>query len=162
MQVYLPANILSMQLQLPIFPTECKMISSTAGVYESDGIIQYIVNGLPVYAHGKEDLQAFRFFTSNLIHQGLCKQSEVVRCFRISEDSVGRHLRKFRKEGEEAFFSPQNRHGHCHKIRGEVVQLIQKKLDNDQSVNSIAKQEKLTEGAIRYAIKQGYLKKSLH
>lgn len=151
-----------MQLQLPIFPAECKMISSTAGVYESDGIVQYIVNGLPVYAHGKEDLQAFRFFTSNLIEQGLCKQSEVVRCFGISEDSVGRYLRMFRKEGEEAFFSPENRQGHCHKIRGEVVERIQRKMDNGQSVNSIAKQEKITEGAIRYAIKRGYFKKKLH
>lgn len=160
MQVYLQTNILCMQLQLPIFPVECKMISSTVGVYESGDIVQYIINGLPVYAHGKDDLQAFRFFTSNLIHQGRCKQIEVERCFCVSSDSVMRNLKKFREQGEQAFFSPANRHGHSHKIRGEVLERIQKKLDNGQSVNSIAKQENLTEGAIRYAIKQKYLKKS--
>lgn len=149
-----------MQLQLPIFPVECKMISSSVGVYENEGLVQYIVNGLPVYAHGKEDLQAFRFFTSNLIHQGRCKQTEVERCFCVSTTSVMRNLKKFREQGEAAFFSPENRHGHCHKIRGEVHERVQKKLDKGQSINSIAKQEKLTEGAIRYAIKQGYLKKS--
>jgi len=158
----LHTNILRMQLQLPIFPAECKMISSTTGVYEKDGIVQYIVNGLPVYAHGKEDMQAFRFFTSNLIQQGRCKQTEIVRCFCVSEDSVMRNLKKFREQGEQAFFSPDNRYGHCHKIRGEVLERIQKKLDNGQSVNSIAKQEKLTEGAIRYTIRQGYLKKNLY
>lgn len=160
MQVYLHTKIQSMQLQLPIFPAECKMISSTVGVYEDDGIVQYIVNGLPVYAHGTEDLQAFRFFTSNLIEQGRCKQTEIERCFCVSADSVTRNLKKFREQREQAFFSPKNRHGHSHKIRGEVHERIQKKLDAGQSVNSIAKEEKLTEGSIRYAIKQGHLKKS--
>ena len=162
MRVYLRPNIPCMQLQLPIFPTECKMLSSTVGVYENDGIVQYIVNGLPVYSHGKEDLQAFRFFSSNLIAQGRCKQTEVERCFCVSSDSVMRNLRKFREQREEAFFSPENRHGHSHKIRGEVHERIQRKLDAGQSVNSIAKKEKLAEGSIRYAIKQGHLKKNLH
>jgi hypothetical protein len=132
------------------------------GVYEKDDLVQYIVNGLPVYSHGKEDLQGFRYFTSNLIHQGLCKQREVERCFCVSEESVRRSMIKFRKEGAQAFFSAENRHGHSHKIHGEKLEGIQKKLDKGQSVNSIAKQYHLTEGAIRYAVKQGYLKKSLH
>lgn len=149
-----------MQLQIPIFPADCKMISSTVGVYEKDDIVQYIINGLPVYAHGKGDLQAFRFFTSNLIHQHLCRQADIVNGFHVSEDTVARYLKKFREQGEVAFFSSDNRHGHCHKIHGEVVEKIQKKLNAGQSVNSIAKEEKLSEGSIRYAIRQGYLKKS--
>ena len=62
-----------MQLQLPLFTKETKLISAYVGVYEKEGIIQYIVNGLPVYAHDKEDLNAFRFITSNFIDQGLCR-----------------------------------------------------------------------------------------
>lgn len=149
-----------MQLQLPLFPRECKMISSSVGVYEKDGLVQYIVNGLPVFSHGNEDLQAFRYITSNLIHQGLCKGTEVERCFCISPDSVGRSLKKYRAQGEEAFFSWENRQGHSYKIRGEVLASIQKKLDKGQSVNSIAKEHKISEGAIRHSVKQGYLKKS--
>ena len=149
-----------MQLQLPIFPRDCKMISPTVGVYERDDIVQYIVNGLPVYSHAKEDIQAFRFFTSNLVLQKLCKQSEVRKCFCISEDSVSRYVKRLLEEGEQAFFSEDNRHGHCHKIVGETLERIQKKLDKGGSQNSIAKEEHVTEGAIRYAIKKGYLKKS--
>lgn len=149
-----------MQLFLPLFPLECKMISSSVGVYEKDGLVQYIVNGLPVFSHGKEDLQGFRFITSNFIRQGLCKGTEVERCFGVSADSVARNVKKLESEGEQAFFSPETRHGHSHKIRGAVLERIQKKLDKGQSVNSIAKEEKLTEGAIRYSITQGYLKKS--
>jgi transposase len=132
------------------------MISCTVGVYERDDIVQYIVNGLPVYSHSKEDLQSFRFFTSNIIYQGLCKQTEVELCFGVSSDSVWRNLKKFKEQGEEAFFSKENRHGHCHKIRDKVQERIQNKLDKGQSVNSIAKEEKISEGSIRYSIKQGY------
>lgn len=150
-----------MQLMLPLFPKDTRMISKCLGVYEKDSVIQYIANGLPVFSHGSEDLQSFRFITSNFINQGLCKSSEVSRCFCIPVDSVKRYLTKLRKEGESAFFSEEKRKGYCHKIRGSVLEKVQKKLDKGQSVNSIAKEEGLAEGSIRYSIKQGYLKKNL-
>ena len=150
-----------MQLCLPIFPAKTKMISSCLGVYENDDIVQYIANGLPIYSHTSEDIQSFRLITSNFINQGLCQATEVARCFGISVDTVTRYLSKLRTEGEAAFFSGEKRKGYCHKIRGKVLTSIQKKLDEQQSVNSIAKGEDLSEGSIRYAIKQGYLKKNI-
>ena len=81
-----------MQIQLPLFPTATKLISECLGVYEQDGLVQYIVNGLPVYTHPKEDIKAFRYITSNFIHQRLCRKTEVERCFHVSEDSVGRTI----------------------------------------------------------------------
>ena len=148
-----------MQLLLPIFPAKTKLISNCLGVYENDGIVQYIANGLPIYNHTSEDLQGFRFITSNFINQGLCQATEVARCFGVSIDTVTRYLSKFRRQREKAFFTEQKRNGYCHKIRGKVLTGIQKRLDQGQSVNSIAKAEGLSEGSIRYAIKKGYLKK---
>ncbi|MGB4958441.1 MAG: hypothetical protein WBO36_03140, partial [Saprospiraceae bacterium] len=66
-----------MQLQLPIFSREAILISSCLGYYTKDGIVQYIVNGLPVFAHGEEDLNSFRYCTCNFIDQGLCSKVEV-------------------------------------------------------------------------------------
>lgn len=149
-----------MQLQLPLFPSGCTLISDCLGVYEKDGLIQYIVNGLPVYTHPKDDLKAFRYITSNFIHQGLCRKTEVQRCFHVSEDSVQRACKKFVDKGEAGFFGADARKGTAHKITGDCRLRIQSKLDKGQSVNSIAKQEGVRESAIRYGIKQGYLKKS--
>jgi len=150
-----------MQLQLPFFPAEAKMISPCVGVYENEGLVYYIVNGLPVYTHGKDDLSAFRFITSNFITRGLCRKSEVQRCFGVSEDSVHRYWKKFKEQGEEGFFGVDKRlGGKAHKILGEKRLRIQSKLDKGQSVLSIAKEEGVRESAIRYQISQGYLKKS--
>ena len=70
-----------MQLRLPLFPKEATLISSFVGVYERDGLVQYIVNGLPVYTHPVNDQNSFHFITSNFIEQKLCLKSEVERCF---------------------------------------------------------------------------------
>jgi hypothetical protein len=50
-----------MQLQLPIFPKEARLINEHVGVYQKDGIAQYIVNGVPVYSHAEGEINAFRF-----------------------------------------------------------------------------------------------------
>jgi hypothetical protein len=149
-----------MQLHLPIFPKEGTLVSSCLGVYEQDGLVQYIVNGLPVYAHPIGDHHCFRYITSNFIEQGLCQKVEVERCFGVTADSVTRWHKKFVKEGADGFFGHDARQGgKAHKIIGEKKHRIQSKLDKGQSVNSIAKEEGLRESAIRYAIGAGHLKK---
>ncbi len=148
-----------MQLQLPIFPRDAQLINDHVGVYKKDGLVQYIVNGMPIYSHGEDDINAFRFITSNFIHQGLCRKVDIERFFNVSEDSVYRYHKKFNEQGEQGFFGDDARKGKAIKIKGEKRIRIQKKLDKGQSVNSIAKEEGIGESAIRYAVKQGYLKK---
>jgi transposase len=149
-----------MQLHLPIYPKEAQLINEHVGVYKKDGIIQYIVNGMPIYSHGEEDMNAFRFITSNFIEQGLCRKVDIERFFNVSEDSVYRYHKKFKEQGEQGFFGDDARKGKAHKLTGERRIRIQSKLDKGQSVNSIAKEEDVAESAIRYGVKQGYLKKS--
>jgi hypothetical protein len=149
-----------MQLRLPIFPKEAQLINSHVGVYQNDGLIQYIVNGMPIYSHSEGDINAFRFITSNFIHQGLCRKVDIERFFNVSEDSVYRYYKKFVEKGEQGFFGIDARKGKAHKIVGNKRNRIQAKLDNGQSVNSIANEEGVRESAIRYAVKQGYLKKT--
>lgn len=112
-----------------------------------------------MYAHPKDDLKAFRYITSNFIHQGLCRKTEVQRCFHVSEDSVQRAYKNFVEKDEAGFFGDDARKGTAYKITGDCRLRIQNKLDKGQSVNSIAKQEGVRESAIRYGTKQGYLKK---
>ena len=148
-----------MQLLLPIFPPDTTLINPSVGVYEHEGIVQYLISGLPVYSHAKDDTDAFRFITSNFIHQGLCRKVDIERAFGVSEDSVSRAYKKFVTKGESGFFGPDARHGSAHKIVGPRRERIQSKLDTGQSVYSIAKEEGVRESAIRYAVKQGYVKK---
>ena len=149
-----------MQLLLPIFPIETKLITEYLGVYEKDGIIYYLHCGVPIHQHHKDDLHKFRYITSHLIMQGLCRQTDISRVFGVSGDSVSRNFIKYRKEGERAFFGQDNRSGKKHKLIGERLERIQQAIDKGMSVYGTAKKEGVSEGSIRYAIKQGYIKKN--
>lgn len=148
-----------MQLTLPLFSSDVTLISQNVGVYNQAGIVFFLINGLPVYSHKEGDLQAFRFFTSNLVSKGLCKKTEIMRAFHITIDQVNRACKIFETEGESGFFKAENRHGHCHKLIGENLVEAQRLLDMGQSNVSIGKACNVAESAVRYSIKQGYLKK---
>lgn len=149
-----------MQLQLPIFSRETKLISDCVGYYTKDGIVQYIVNGLPVFAHGEDDINSFRYIVSNFIDQGLCKRIEVHRAFHVSDDSIYRYFKLYKDKGADGFFGERARSKRrCHKVVGAMSERIQKQIDEGRSINSIAKEVGISEGTIRYQIQQGYLKK---
>jgi DNA-binding CsgD family transcriptional regulator len=148
-----------MQLILPIFPRNTKFISSKLGVFEQDGMVHYLANGLPVYTHPIDNIHSFRFITCNFIELGLCKASEVARCFGIPENSVSHQLKIYRKEGANAFFSRNKNDKKSHKLHGELLYRVQRGLDKGQSNNSIAQKEGISESAIRYALGTGTLKK---
>jgi transposase len=149
-----------MELLLPIFPKDTILITPSIGIFEHDGIITYLQSGLPIYTHPKDSLEHFRFFTAKLVTMGRCRQSDIVRCFGVSEDSVARSVKLYKEKGECGFFGPDGRKGKAHKMLPERRIHIQKLIDNGISVYSIAKKEKISEGTIRYWIKKGELKKN--
>jgi len=148
------------QLLLPLFPSDTKMLTPVIGVREKEGSVHYLISGLPVYSHGKEDHLRFRYITSRLAIQGLCKNQDIVDLFHVSPDSVRRWKKKLSEEGEIVFFGgTESRHGHSSKLLPSVSDRIQSEIDKGKSVYSVAKRERVSEGSIRYRIKQGQLKK---
>lgn len=147
------------QLLLPLFPSDTKLITGSLGVCEKEGLVTYFLSGMPIYSHGVNELNKFRFTTSNFIIQGLCRGSDIERTFHVSTDSVRRWKSKLLKEGEEVFFNEDKRHGRSHKLLPHVLKRIQMEIDKGRSVNSIAKGENISEGSIRYAMSLGRLKK---
>ncbi len=149
------------QLLLPIFPRDTKYITPTLGVREFSGSVYYLHSGVPIGSHLLGDHKQFRYITSNFLKEGLCKSKDIVDTFHVSEDSVRRYKKKLIKYGPSAFFGKDKRHGQSHKLVGEVLIRIQKKIDLGKSVNSIAKGEGISEGSIRYCIKVGKLEKKV-
>ena len=149
-----------MQLQLPIFPSSTVMITLGLGFYLKDDIVTYLLNGLPIDSHHKDSLKSFRYTTAKLVVMGLCRQIDIVKSFGVSEDSVLRSVKLYKEKGVQGFFEEDGRHGKCYKMLPDRLERIQKMLDNNKSNYSIAKKEKISEGTIRYALQQGYLKKN--
>ena len=59
----------------------------------------------------------------------------------------------------KAYFAEEKRGGKSHKITCSRLERIQNKFNAGKSNYAIAKEEKISEGSIRYALKVGHLKK---
>jgi hypothetical protein len=150
-----------MQLMLPIFPVGTEMISANLGVGRKDGMVIYLHGGIPIYSHLETDHRSFRFITSKFILQGLCRKIDICTSFHVSYDSVKRYVCRLEECGDTGFFTDDNRNGGSrHKLLPAVIQRMQKALDAGKSNSEIARMEKVTEGAIRYALRNGVLKKT--
>ncbi|MDN5307369.1 MAG: hypothetical protein PWP16_732, partial [Eubacteriaceae bacterium] len=56
-----------MQTQLPFFPSTTKLVNSSVGIYEHDEFVYYLHNGNPIYCHGLNDKNSYRFILGNLV-----------------------------------------------------------------------------------------------
>ncbi len=148
-----------MQMKLPIYPVNTQMITTSLGVYRKDGLVIYLHCGVPIHSHTEEDNKGFRYITSKFVLQGLCRLIDISNCFHVSYDSVKRYVKKLEEGGERVFFGKDGRRGSCYKLVPVVIERIQKQLDSGKSNSAAARNEGITEGAIRYALKKGGLKK---
>lgn len=148
-----------MQLLLPIFPNDTKMITSSIGVFEKDDFVYYLLSGMPIHTHSKGDYESFRWITAKLVVQKLCKQTDISRCFGVSDDSVYKSVKRLREKGESGFFETNQKGGRKPKLIGDLLERVQDGINKGESNYSIAKREGLSEGTIRYALQTGTLKK---
>ena len=148
-----------MQLQLPIFPENTKLINASVGFFLRDGFVYYLHNGSPIFCHKKGDKSNFRYILANLVETRLCEAGEISKSLGISHRNVNRYHKKYREKGARSFFNKTDRRGYCYQFTDEKKQKAQELIDSGLSNVRVAKQLGLSECSIRYHIKQGNLKK---
>jgi hypothetical protein len=150
-----------MQRQLPLFPSDTKLINSCLGFREQDEFVYYLHNGNPIYCHRNTDLNSYRFIIGNLVCHQLCTISELHESLGEPRKNIERYVKSFREKGAEYFFRRKETRGQCYKVTGELLKEIQSCLDAGWSAYRIAKQYGISDSAIRYHIRNGNLKKKL-
>jgi len=148
-----------MQMQLPIFPQTTKLINASVGFFEKDNFVFYLHNGSPIYCHDKNDLNSYRFTIANLITTNLCTPTELSRALGVSNRNMQRYAKTLRTKSAKWFFNRPDKQYDAHKLTPDKLHEAQELLDQSIPVLGVAKQLGVTEGAIRYHIKQGSIKK---
>ena len=142
------------QVLLPLVPDGATAINDFFSVVREGGQWTYFAGIRPVFQHGEEDRRSFRMFTAQLICQGGCQQSAVVRTFGVSAISVKRSVKKFRAQGIEGFYQPRRVRG-APVLTPEIVQQAQALLFQGRSRSQVAEQLGLQSDTLRKAIVQG-------
>ncbi|HNQ60693.1 MAG: hypothetical protein KBF06_04715 [Bacteroidales bacterium] len=148
-----------MQLQLPFFPTDTRMINSNVGVFSKDEFVYFLFNGSPIYCCLKDDLNNFRFIVANLVVNHLCTCSEISHALGIHVRNVQRYVKALNEKGVEWFFNREERRGQCFKFTESVKKEAQTMIDKGRTPYSTAKELGLSESTIYYHVRKGNLKK---
>lgn len=122
-----------------------------------DGQWTYFCGINPVFSHSEQDRKSFRMFTAQLICQGLCKQSDIIRVFGVSRSSVKRSVKKYETGGIPAFFAPKTRRTGGTVLNKDVMAKAQERLNLGQSRQEVAKQLGIKYDTLRKALNQGRL-----
>lgn len=146
------------QLQLPIFPPGLTFINRQIGFEKKDGRIYYFHGLLPVFSHDEEDLESFRFITSQLVVGGNVKQADIVKAFGVSSISVKRSVKRLREQGARGFFKEKKGRS-AHILTPEIQEKAQRLLYNGYNPSEVARRLKLKANTIRKAIQAGRLDK---
>jgi len=148
-----------MQMQLPIFPSSTKLINGSVGFFEKDEMVYYLHNGSPIYCHSSHDLNSYRYITANLVVTNLCTPSELAKALGVSNRNMQRYAKTLREKGTDWFFNREEKRGDAHKLTSDMLKEAQKLIDGFYSVVDVARLLGVTEGALRYHIKKGNIKK---
>ena len=146
---------------LPIFPSSTKLLSPTWGVFEKDNFVYYLHNGSPVHVHDKNDINTYRFVIATLIENHSCSASALSKVFGVGVRNFERYAKRLREHGAEAFFTPKDGRGQCHKMTPDKIDKAQRYLYQGYSQMRTAKESNVNEASIRYHLKKGTLKKKL-
>lgn len=147
------------QLQLPIFPDQCTLITSELAFQRCEDTVVYFNGHLPVFSHAVDDLASFRFFTSQLCINGTTTQPQIVEAFGVPLVTVKRMCAKLRAEGPAGFFAPKPRREGS-KLTGERLARAQSMIDGGADVPSISAELGVLPTTLHKAIGDGRLKKS--
>ncbi len=71
------------KVQLPVFPHGVTHITPEIAFESRDGKVIHFNGHLPVFIHDREDLSAFRLFSSQLVINGNGTQSQISRAFGV-------------------------------------------------------------------------------
>jgi len=95
-----PSPKIALQLLLPLFPVEATLINNLVGVQKKEETVYYFNGSMPIFKHLESDIDSFRYITSQLIINGVCKQKQIVNCFGVSDISVKRWVRRYKESKE--------------------------------------------------------------
>lgn len=80
------------------------MVNNLIGVQERNGTVYYFNGSMPIFMHSENDIDSFRYISSQLIVNGVCKQKDIVNCFGVSLVSVKRWVKRYRESKELSDF----------------------------------------------------------
>jgi len=144
-----------LQSYIPFLPEGAKPINNHVAIHRSDGRIEFFTASGPIYACRESDTYAIRLAQGIIVSQTKTTSSELARALGINRSTVSRNHNTYCEKGPEGLIVDRKSNRSAYKLNGKTKGRVQRLLNKDYSLKAAAKEAGISEGCIRYAIKQG-------
>ena len=148
------------QPRLPFHPAEAVEINETVSFMDDGRSIGYFAGGVPVFSHAHEDVVGRRVASAQIIALGLATQKELSASLGVTRTTLYRQQRRLMAEGVVGLVDEKSGPKGPHKLIPEALARAQRMLSSGKSKNAVGKELGLSEGTIRNAIRQGWLREA--
>ena len=152
---------MALQRSLPVLPPGARIVSSRLAVLVDDEQLVAYSAADPIYTCRRDDRHGMRLAAGMLSHLKLAPDTALAEALEVSRETVRRNRRLLAEGGVEAVRCRTGGPRVPYKMKEAVRMRAQGCLDQGWSVNRTAKEVGLTEGALRYAIRQGRLRRAI-
>jgi transposase-like protein len=148
-----------MQRSLAVLPPGAHIVSPHLAVLIEEGRLVAYSAADPIYTCDLDDRDGIRLAAGMFSHLRLAGVSALAEALGVNRETVRRNRDLFAQGGVEAVRSVPRGPRKPYKLTEDARRSAQRSLDQGWSVNRTAKEVGLTEGTLRYQIRQGRLRR---
>jgi transposase len=111
---------------------------------------------LPVFSHEEDDIESFRFITSQLVVSGNVKQIQISKAFGIPYVNVKRSVKILKENGPKGFYKTRKGKS-AHVLTSDKIKKAQRLLYKGSNASEVEQKINVKASTIRKAIQQGRL-----
>ena len=142
------------QNYLSLIPEGSKLINDHVAIYRHEGQIEfYTASGL-IFSCSENNRYEFRLAQGILVKQSIATPAQLSKALGVNRATVYRNLKKYEEGGPSALIIDKSNRS-AYKLNDNKSRRVQELLNKGYSLRGAAKEVGVTEGCIRYAIKNG-------
>ena len=145
------------QTRLPLVPAEAIEVNDTVCLVDDGGRTAYFAAGVPLFSHANDDAVGRRVAAAQIATLGLARRGELAAALGADRVTLYRQQRRFEADGIGGLVDAKMGPKEPHKLKGELLERGQQMLDEGKSRRATAAALGVSEGAIRHAIRKGWL-----
>ena len=147
--------IAMLQTYIPFLPKDAEPMNNHVAIRRHGGRIEFYTASGPIYSCSEDDAYGIRLAQGIIVSQTKTTTAELSRALGVDKSTVWRNLKTYEKRGPAGLVTDSKRNRSAYKLNGKTKGQVQRLLNAGCSLSAAAKQAGITEGCIRYAIKQG-------
>ena len=149
---------MAIQTRFPLHPAEAIEVNDTVSFVDDGTSVGYFAAGVPLFTHAHADAVGRRVAMAQIVALGLATRTDLGAALGVGRTTLYRQQQRFQAEGVAGLADEKPGPRGPHKLTEEVLSQAQGLLDEGKSKLAVAKQIGVSEGAIRNAVRRGWLR----